>query len=288
MCASDKCCCYIPIKYNQIPTQIIIPRPPLILPGPQGPPGTQGPIGLTGLQGPVGLTGTQGPIGLTGLQGPIGPIGPVGLTGTQGPIGLTGLQGPIGPIGLTGTQGPIGPIGLTGTQGPIGLTGTQGPIGLTGTQGPPGQSITNNNFTWGIKTNTQTIVAADTFETIIFSSTPEINGWIYNNGLFTCIQTGKYLVSYLVIMSSIGGSRIASIRGAIDNIQVAGSANTQAFQSASSNQEWNNYFIMSVVLGETFTLQFAGNSASNVSIAFTAAIAGETPVSSSITIIRIL
>jgi Collagen triple helix repeat (20 copies) len=239
--------------------------------------GTMGPIGLTG------PTGTQGPIGLTGPTGTQGPIGP---TGTMGPIGLTGPTGTQGPIGLTGPTGTMGPIGLTGatgTMGPIGLTGTMGPIGLTG------PSI-SNNYTWGIKINTQTIVNSITFENIIFTSTPEINGWIYNSitGLFTCNQTGKYFVSYIVIMSSIGGSRVASIRGVINNIEIIGSANTQNFQSASINQEWTNSFIMNVNSGQTFSLQFAGSSAGNEMINFTTPIAGETPISSSITIIRIV
>ena len=222
--------------------------------------------------------GTMGPIGLTGTQGPIG------LTGTMGPIGLTGTQGPIG---LTGTQGPIG---LTGTMGPIGLTGTMGPMGLTGTMGPMGSAVTNNNFVWGFKTNTQTVVGSNIFENIKFTNVSEINGWVYNstNGNFTCNQTGKYLVSYLVIMSSIGGSRVGSIRGTINNIEIIGSANTQNFQSASINQEWTNMFIMSVNAGQIFVLQVAGSSAGNETINFTSPIAGETPISSSITITRIV
>jgi hypothetical protein len=39
--------------------------------------------------------------------------------------------------------------------------------------------------------------ATNAFETTMFSSTPEINGWTYINGLFACIETGKWLVSYL-------------------------------------------------------------------------------------------
>ena len=89
-------------------------------------------------------------------------------------------------------------------------------------------------------------------------------------------------------MSSIGGSRSASVQGTINDIPILGSANTQAFQSASNNQQWNNYFIMSVISGQIFTLKFAGSSASKISITFTEAIASETPISSSITIIRIL
>jgi hypothetical protein len=202
-------------------------------------------------------------------------------------MGQTGPPGPPGPIGLTGT---MGPIGLTGTMGPIGLTGTMGPIGLTGTMGPMGLAVTNNNYVWGFKLNTQVIVGEKTFETIKYTNLPEINGWTYNSttGNFTCNQTGKYLVSYLVIMSATGGSRVGTIRGTINGTEIIGSANTQNFQSTSINQEWSNSFIMNVVSGQTFTLQVAGSSAGNETINFTPPIAGETPISSSITITRIV
>jgi hypothetical protein len=217
-------------------------------------------------------------------------MGPIGLTGTMGPIGLTGT---MGPIGLTGT---MGPIGLTGTMGPIGLTGTRGPIGLTGTMGPTGPSgpmgsaVTNNNYVWGFKTDTQIVVGANTFETIKFTNLPELNGWTYNSttGNFTCNQSGKYLVSYIVIMSATGGSRVGTTRGVINGNEIIGSANTQNFQSTSINQEWTNSFIMNVTSGQTFTLQVAGSSAGNETINFTSPIASETPISSSIIITRIV
>ena len=239
--------------------------------GPPGPPGPPGPIGFQGPQG------TQGPIGLTGAQGPIG------LTGAQGPIGPQGIQGIQGPIGPQGIQGPIGPIGLTGTQGPIGLTGTQGPIG------PAGDIVTNQNYFWGVKTDTQTVVGANTFQNIIYTNPIIFNGWVYNiiNGEFTCNQTGTYNVAYTVVMSATGGSRIGAVRAIINGVELIGTATTENIQSASINQIWNNIFMMTVTTGDIFALQFAGNSDGNITIDFTPAIAGETPISSTIVMIRI-
>ena len=214
-------------------------------------------------------------------SGTTGTMGPIGLTGTMGPIGLTGT---MGTMGLTGT---IGPIGLTGTRGPIGLTGTMGSMGPSG---PMGSAVTNNNYVWGFKLNTQLVVGANTFETIKFTNLPELNGWTYNSttGNFTCNQPGKYLVSYIVIMSATGGSRVGTTRGVVNGNEIIGSANTQNFQSTSINQEWTNSFIMNITSGQTFTLQVAGSSAGNETINFTPPIAGETPISSSITITRIV
>jgi len=285
-------------------------------PGPIGPQGIQGPIGPQGIQGPIGPQGIQGPIGLTGPEGPqgsiglTGPEGPIGPQGIQGPIGLTGPEGPQGSIGLTGPEGPIGPqgiqgpIGLTGPegpQGPIGLTGTQGsigpqgPPGLTGTQGsigpqgPPGSSVTAQNYIWAVKTNTQTVVGTNTFQNIIYTIPVIIDGWTYNigTGNLTCNQTGLYKVAYTVVMSATGGARVASVRAIINGSELLGTATTENIQSSSINQIWNNIFIMSIVSGDIFALQFAGNSNGNIVIDFTPAIAGETPISSTIVISRI-
>ena len=178
-------------------------------------------------------------------------------------------------------------MGATGATGPTGATGATGSTGPTGPTGATGLSITNANYTWAIKTDTQTISSANTFENIIFTATPTINGWIYISGVFTCNQTGLYLVSYTVEMSSTGGSRIASVRGAINGTEIIGSATTENFQSSSINQIWTNFFIMSIVSGQTFNLQFAGSTTGDETINFTSAIAGETPISASMTITRI-
>jgi hypothetical protein len=243
--------------------------------------GPPGPIGPQGIQGPIGPPGIQGPIGPQGIQGPIGP------QGIQGPIGPQGIQGPIGPQGIQGPIGPQGIIGLTGTQGPIGLTGTQGPIGP---QGQAGDIVTNQNYTWGIKTNTQPVVGVNTFQNIIYTNPVIIDGWVYNiiTGEFTCNQTGIYTVAYTVVMSAVGGARIGSVRSIINGVELIGTATTEDIQSSSINQIWNNIFIMNITSGDIFALQFAGNSDGNVIIDFTPAIAGETPISATIVITRIV
>ena len=211
--------------------------------------------------------------------------GPQGLPGEIGP---QGIPGEICPHGLTGE---IGPQGLPGEIGPQGLPGEIGSQGLPGEIGIPGkdaESITNNNFVWAIKTDQQFAILEDIFINILYTSNPEITGWTYNNGIFTCNQTGKYTVSYSVTMSSIGSSKTASIRGVINSTEIIGSAVTQNFQSTSINQVFVNFFIMSISEGDTFSLQFAGNTADKVFIETAEAIDGETPITSSLIITRIV
>ena len=89
-------------------------------------------------------------------------------------------------------------------------------------------------------------------------------------------------------MSSIGGSRAGSVRGLINSTEIIGSAVTQNFQSTSINQVFVNFFIMSISEGDTFSLQFAGNTADKVFIETAEAIDGETPITSSLIITRIV
>lgn len=39
-----------------------------------------------------------------------------------------------------------------------------------------GPTITNNNYVWSYKTNTQSSLS--TFSPILFTATPNINGWV--------------------------------------------------------------------------------------------------------------
>lgn len=191
-----------------------------------------------------------------------------------------GITGPPGPPGMQGIQGITGPPGIQGIQG------IQGMQGIQGIPGPPGLSVTGN-YIHAYKLDTQ--LASDTFKNILFTNQPITSGWSYNSatGQFVCNQSGIYLVQYVVIMSSRGGSRSASVRGVVNNNEIVGSAITQNLQSSSINQVWTNFFIMSISNNEDFVLQFVSNSDENVIINFTPSITEETPVSASIVITRI-
>ena len=112
---------------------------------------------------------------------------------------------------------------------------------------------------------------------------------MYNSstGEFTCPSTGKYSVSYEVDMAATGGSRTGTIIGTINGSEIIGSATSQAFQSSSINQAWINFFIMNINESDIFCLKFSGNSTA-VNVKAESSIAGETPVSASMTIIRMV
>lgn len=146
-----------------------------------------------------------------------------------------------------------------------------------------------NNYTYALKNDTQTLLTPLTFQNILFTSTQELNGWTYNNlsGEFTCNNPGKYLVSYIIDMQANDELKIGSIIGTINNVEILGSAKTKQFQSSSINQSFINFFIMNVVQNDKFILKFTGNDIS-VKISSVNPISGETLNSGSININKIL
>jgi hypothetical protein len=201
----------------------------------------------------------------------------------EGPPGKDGRDGRDGRNGKDGCRGRRGSRGSTGRRGRTGSPGPRGP------EGPRGPSLTNTNYLWAIKTDTQVLTTALIPEPILFTATPELNGWTYNatTGEFTCTTSGKYLVSYTVEMEATGGSRVATTMATLNSQEILGSAITQGFQSSSLTQAWTNFFILDATVADIFCLKFSGSS-TFVRIQSEPSIIGETPVSASMAITRIV
>jgi len=204
----------------------------------------------------------------------------------EGPPGKDGRDGRDGRNGKDGCRGRRGSRGSTGRRG---RTGSPGPRGPEGPEGPRGPSLTNTNYLWAIKTDTQALATALIPEPILFTATPEINGWTYNaaTGEFTCTTSGKYLVSYTVEMEATGGSRVATTMATLNSQEILGSAITQAFQSSSLTQAWTNFFVLQATASDIFCLKFSASS-TFVRIQSETSIIGETPVTASMAITRIV
>lgn len=199
------------------------------------------------------------------------------------------MEGPPGKDGRDGRDGRNGKDGCRGRRGSRGSTGRRGRTGSPGPRGPEGPSLTNTNYIWAVKTDTQALTTALSPEPILFTATPELNGWTYNaiTGEFTCTTSGKYVVSYTVEMEATGGSRVATTMATLNSQEILGSAITQGFQSSSLTQAWTNFFILHATASDIFCLKFSGSS-TFVRIQSEASVIGETSVSASLTITRIV
>lgn len=248
--------------------------------GPRG----DGPAAAVAGTGPTGCmdyTDYQSVINYSGATGGRGPITYTGPTGILGPIGPIGPMGRSGNMGHSGPTGPVGPMGPPGPMSPLGRHGAH-----TGPTGPAGHAL---GYLWAFKANSQYVVTPLIFETLTFTETPELIGWSYNNlnGAFTCLNSGKYLVSFMVEARANSGFSTATVRGAINSIGIIGSAVTHVFFTNSLNHSWVNSFIMTIRQADIFTVEITGN---NTNIVFSPSnqIASEIPVAASLTITRLV
>lgn len=233
---------------------------------------------IAGATGCMDYTGYQSVINYSGATGGRGPITYTGPTGILGPMGRSGNMGHSGPTG------PVGPMGPPGPMSPLGRHGAH--TGPTGPAGPVGSAL---GYAWAFKANSQYVVTPLIFETLTFTETPELIGWSYNNlnGAFTCLNSGKYLVSFMVEARANSGFSTATVRGAINSIGIIGSAVTHVFFTNSLNHSWVNSFIMTIRQADIFTVEITGN---NTNIVFSPSnqIASEIPVAASLTITRLV
>ena len=223
------------------------------------------------------------------LNGPRGEDSPVISAGATGCMAYADNQSVINYTGATGGRGPpMGPSGPTGIIGPMGPTGPIGPMGRFGSHTGPTGPAGPVGYAWAFKTNSQYVVTPLIFETLIFTETPELIGWSYNNlnGAFTCLNSGKYLVSFMVEARANSGLSAASVRGAINSLGIIGSTVTHVFFTNSLNHSWVNSFIMTIRQSDIFTIEITGN---NTNIVFSPSnqIASEIPVAASLTITRL-
>jgi hypothetical protein len=160
--------------------------------------------------------------------------------------------------------------------------------GINGKNGKNGVNVSGTNYLNAIKINTQLVTSANIFTNVLWSMVPQNNNWVVTSGgNLTCQQTGVYLINYTVNMSSIHGPRQASVRSCINGTEINGSAITKGFQLSSAIEPWYNSFITNIINGQKISVQFAGDFVGDISIDTYTPIAGEIPVSSSLTILRL-
>lgn len=198
--------------------------------------------------------GTPGPTGATGATGATGPC----CTGSTGSTGSTGAKGEVGSMGATGSAGDLGATGAIGSTGARGNTGSVGPAGST---------ISADFFSAYDTTINQTVVGPFVYKDITFNNNAVSNlsmAWNHTAGTaaFTCTQTGTYMIGFSVFMNCGSGANSGAVRGALGGVGIPGSHTAAEFQSNSIIQPFFNQFIVQVTAGQVFTVQFAGEKAS--------------------------
>lgn len=231
--------------------------------GATGPTGGTGPTGNTGVAGETGLKGNTGP------TGPTGEVGEAGETGATGIAGVTGVTGETGAPGLTGVTGAVGNAGEKGDSGPPGQTGQKGATsstGALGVTGPTGSTFSGNNYFFAYNSISKAYglvypaFQAITFDTNGPSETTDNWTHIAGSSLFTCNQTGIYLIEYAAEASAVSNLKL-SIRIVKNGVEIEGSQTTTTTFS-SAVLILSKSVLASVTAGDTIEFQFTGTGSS--------------------------
>lgn len=158
-------------------------------------------------------------------------------------------RGPIGPQGPMGPRGCPGPQGSTGVTGPTGATGPAGPTGATGPTGASGVSAAMSALNTSASTFSVTTDGTD----ISLPVQPYMNGFTANaaNTAFTVIQTGTYLISYDIKMTS--GLPMSS-RVTLNGTPILNSVST----ASTASNEYSVTFMQALTAGDILSLQLYG------------------------------
>lgn len=244
-----------------------------------GPTGPTGPAGITGATGPVGATGGTGATGATGasafdialshgfvgteaqwLASLIGPTGPEGPTGPTGPTGASAFDialshGFVGTetqwlaslIGPTGPQGATGPAGATGSTGATGATGATGPTGVA--EGAFGGLQTFEFTTIPLEEETPVVVPLE-------SELPTQNA-VYSSNTMVVDIPGTYLISYVLIGTTVGGSTIINTMILVNGVTVPSSIKGTTVL-AGSVETFEKTTLVTLAAGDSINLAVQG------------------------------
>ena len=118
------------------------------------------------------------------------------------------------------------------------------------------------NYVFAYRAITQTIgVSAPTFQDIIFTDAPILNGWVIlpPSAEFICAQTGNYLIEYDAICR-ITNSQLSnvSIIAVLNGVEIPGSQGTIQQPTNNKPLALTRSFIASINENDVLKLQFTG------------------------------
>ena len=145
----------------------------------------------------------------------------------------------------------------------------------------------NVDFIWVLKNDIQSVTLPLIYQNILFNTFPENNGWTYDNltGYFKPNNSGKYMISYNVNISTNNINLEASIIGTVNDSIINGSVTGHLFPNP-SNFVFINSFIVNITTADRFSLKFTGNS-SLITIISVNLVSIQSPFAASLIITRI-
>ena len=136
-------------------------------------------------------------------------------------------------------------------------------------------TVTAGNYVFAYDTTIQTIAFPNMFQNItVNNNSTQINGWTHTAGtaVFTCAQSGIYMVQYVAQSTSINATDndVITVRALLNSVEIPGSAAVgQIFTYSYSHdqKEITKSFIVSITSGSALVFQVADATSFGGSIA---------------------
>jgi len=136
-------------------------------------------------------------------------------------------------------------------------------------------TVTAGNYVFAYDTTIQTIAFPNMFQNItVNNNSTQINGWTHTPGtaVFTCAQSGIYMVQYVAQSTSINATDndVITVRALLNSVEIPGSAAVgQIFTYSYSHdqKEITKSFIVSITSGSALVFQVADATSFGGSIA---------------------
>jgi len=123
---------------------------------------------------------------------------------------------------------------------------------------PPSQA----NFVFAYDTTTQSISLTNTFQTLTYDTNGQLDGWAHTTGtgVFTCNQTGLYLVTFDLQVNKIGGGAgNFAARATFNAVEVAGSHTGIDYATNNLHMQVSRTFLVSATAAQVLEIEMAGD-----------------------------
>ena len=196
-----------------------------------------------------------------------------------------------GLTGLNASQLASGTVPLAAIPTPTVVTNNASGVTLSGVFNGNGGGLTNTltagNFVYAYDTTTQSTLTANTFQDVTFSSNGQVNGWTHTVGtaVFTCGQTGIYLVQYSAETETTTGAATDSLRAVLNGTEIPGSQSATGISAAGTPAVAAKSVLVMANASDSLKIQFTATTTSGALVINNGT--GTARPSAALTIIRI-
>lgn len=121
--------------------------------------------------------------------------------------------------------------------------------------------VNARGYVYSYDTSNQTVAVANTFQDVVFSTSPLLDGWSHVSGtMFTGNIAGVYEVAYTATINRVGTPACTiELRSVKNGTEIAGSQSVTTLVANAVPQEMSNTFLTSISSGDVLKVQLTAN-----------------------------